>query len=53
MPYPKKTIFSLSGFNAIKMFVESTVTTVFFSLAGGTVVMPAVISLFYKKQIRG
>ncbi|MBN1431271.1 MAG: RND family transporter [Methanomicrobiaceae archaeon] len=39
----------LSDFNVIKMFGETTVITIFFSLVGGVVVMPAVLSLFYRK----
>lgn len=38
-----------SDFNVISMFGESTVITIFFSLVGGIVVMPAVLSLFYWK----
>jgi uncharacterized protein len=39
----------LSDFNVIKMFGETTVITIFFSLVGGIVVMPAIISLFYTR----
>lgn len=39
----------LSDFNVIKMFGESTVITIFFSLVGGIIVMPAIISLLYMR----
>ena len=40
----------LSDFNVIKMFGETTVITIFFSLIGGVVVMPAVLALFYRRN---
>ncbi|WP_421910154.1 MMPL family transporter [Methanolacinia petrolearia] len=39
----------LSDFNVIKMFGETTVITIFFSLVGGIIVMPAIISLLYMR----
>ncbi|WP_048150168.1 efflux RND transporter permease subunit [Methanolacinia paynteri] len=39
----------LSDFNIIKMFGETTVLTIFFSLVGGIVLMPAIISLLYRR----
>ena len=39
----------LSDFNVIKMFGETTVITIFFSIVGGVIVMPAVIALFYRQ----
>lgn len=39
----------LSDFNIIKMFGETTVLTIFFSLVGGIVLMPAIISLLYMR----
>ena len=39
----------LSDFNIIKMFGETTVITIFFSLVGAIVMMPAIISLLYMR----
>ena len=39
----------LSDFNVMNMFGETTLITIFFSLVGGIIVMPAIISLLYMR----
>ena len=41
-----------SNFSVISLFGQTTVIAIIFSLAGGIVVMPAVIALVYRSRIK-